>query len=80
MAFVFNVADEYFFYEYVVFLVKTVSKLFEPQHEKTCLCNTRTTKAQISNLINTFIVRCLDSIIPIAALSKHSRFLAHLYS
>ena len=41
----------------------------EPQHEKTCFCHMRTTKA----LISTFVVRCLDSTIPILAIPKISR-------
>ena len=47
----------------------------EPRHEKTCLCHIRTTKARISlrSLISAFIVRCLDSIIPLFAISKISR-------
>ena len=30
------------------FLFTLLSELFEPRHEKTCLCHMRTTKAQIS--------------------------------
>ena len=41
--------------------------LYEPQHEKTCLCHMQITKAQISLHISAiwsvFVVRCLDSII-----------------
>ena len=36
------------------------------RHEKTCLCRMRTTKAQIS----AFVVRCLDSIIPLVSMSE----------
>ena len=32
----------------------------------------RTTKAQIRNLISTFVVRCLDSIIPLVSISEIS--------
>ena len=46
--------------------------LYEPCHEKTYLCQMRTTKAQPSSLISTFVVRCLDIIIPILAKSKIS--------
>ena len=37
--------------------------IYEPCHEKTCLCHMRTTKAQSDpfSLISTFVVRCLDS-------------------
>ena len=52
--------------------------LYEPHHEKTCLCHMRTTRgadypAHPHSLISTFIVRCLDSIIPILDESKISR-------
>ena len=40
--------------------------VFEPQHEKTCFCHMRTTKAQISLRI------CLDSIIPVFAIYEIS--------
>ena len=47
----------------------------EPRHEKTCLCCMRTTKEQISlrSLISTFVVRCLDSLLPLLAISEISR-------
>ena len=45
------------------------SELYEPRHEKTCLCHMRTTKVQII----TFVVRYLDSIIPLLAKSNISR-------
>ena len=38
---------------------------YEPRHEETGFCPMRTTKAQISLRINTFLVRSLDSIIPV---------------
>ena len=51
--------------------------VYEPRHEKTCLCHMRTTKAQISlrirSLISAFVVRCLDSLIPLIAIVKISR-------
>ena len=48
-----------------------------PCHEKTCLCHVWTTKVQISLLmctvwISTFVVHCLDSIIPLVSISKIS--------
>ena len=43
-----------------------------PRHEKTILCHMRTTKTQISTLISAFIVCCLDSLIPIVAISDFS--------
>ena len=50
---------------------------YEPSHGKACLCPMRTTKAQISlrihSLISAFVVRCLDSIIPLLAIVKISR-------
>ena len=47
---------------------------FEPRHEETCFCQMRTTKAQISlrSLISTFVVHCLDSIIPLVSISEVS--------
>ena len=46
------------------------------RHDKTCLCNMRTTKAQISlrirAVISAFIIRCLDSIIPLVSISEIS--------
>ena len=49
-------------------------KSYEPRHEKTCLYHMRTTKVQISlgirSLISTFVVRCLDSRIPLVSISK----------
>ena len=52
--------------------------VYEPHHEKTCLCNMRTKKgadqpAHSRSLISAFIVRYLDSIISILAKSKISR-------
>ena len=38
----------------------------EPRHEKTFLCYRRTTKAQVS----TFVVQCLDSIIPLLVIAE----------
>ena len=47
--------------KYFIFIWTPV--IYEPHHEKTCLCHMRTTKVQIMrSLISTFIVRCLDSI------------------
>ena len=43
-----------------------------PHHEKTCLCNMRTTKAHPRSLISAFVVRCLDSIIPLVSISTIS--------
>ena len=57
-------------------MVVVMIVLFEPRHEKTCFCTMRTTKAQIS----TFIVRSLDSIIPVVAMSLNVKPLASLYS
>ena len=37
----------------------------EPRHEKTGLCHTR-------SLISAFVVRCLDSIIPLVSISEIS--------
>ena len=46
---------------------------YEPRHEKTCLCNMRITKAQVSlHIISAFVVRCLDSIIPLVSISEIS--------
>ena len=47
--------------------------VFEPCHEKTCFWPMRTTKTQISLRISTFVVRFLDSIMPILAKSQISR-------
>ena len=51
------------------------AQLNETCHEKTCLCHMRTTKgpdqpAHLRCLSSTFVVRCLDSTIPILAISK----------
>ena len=46
-------------------------RLFEPHHEKICLCYMHTTKAQI-RLISTFVVGCLDSIIALVSISEIS--------
>ena len=52
-------------------------KDFEPHHEKTWLCHMRTTKAQISLRIRSVwtapLFRCLDSKIPLLAISKTSK-------
>ena len=52
---------------------------YETCHEKTCLCHMQPTKMQISlhihSLISTFVIRCLDSIIPIVATSEIPRLL-----
>ena len=45
----------------------------EPCHEKTCFCHMQTSKAQIRLRISTFVVNCLDSIIPIRAIPEISR-------
>ena len=45
----------------------------QPRHEKTCLCHMRTTKAHPRSLIRAFVVRCLDSIIPLLAITQISR-------
>ena len=57
---------------------KEKSKIIEPHHEKTCLMPYANSKgadqpAHPRCLINTFVVRCLDSIIAILAKSKISR-------
>ena len=44
----------------------------EPCHEKTCFCHMQTTMGQISLCICPFVVRCLDSIIPLVSISKIS--------
>ena len=41
---------------------------------KRVLCHMRTTKVQINLRISTFVVRCLDGMIGILAISKVSRF------
>ena len=48
----------------------TETVLFEPRHEKTCLCHMRPTKVQISlrSLISTFVVHCLDSIVSLVSI------------
>ena len=50
---------------------------YEPRHKITCLCHMRTTKAQISlrSLISAFVVRCLDSTIPLLAVAEISSLL-----
>ena len=55
-----------------VFLKSLYWVLYEPHHEKTCLCHMRTTKVQIS-LISTFVVCYLDSIVPLLAIVEISR-------
>ena len=49
--------------------------IFDPRHEKTCLCHMWTTDqpAHPCFLISTFIVCCLDSIIPLLAIAEISR-------
>ena len=49
--------------------------VIEPWHEKTCLCNMQTTKAQISlciRAVSAFVIHCLDSIILLFSVSKIS--------
>ena len=53
-------------------------KIMEPRHEKTCFMPYTNNKgaaqpAHPRSLISTFVVRCLDSIIPILAKSKIPR-------
>ena len=60
-------------------LLKQVCVLFEPGHAKRCLMPYADNKGAAqpvhpSSLISTFIVRCLDSMIYILAISKVSRF------
>ena len=45
---------------------------YGPRDEKTCSCNMRTTKAHARSLISTFVVHCLDSIIPLVSISEIS--------
>ena len=57
---------------FVEFSLPTVN---EPRHEKTCLCHMRTIKVPISlrgscSLISAFVLRFLDSIIPLVSISK----------
>ena len=52
---------------------------YGPGHAKTCLMAYANNKgadqsANLRSLINTFVVRCLDSMICILAISKVSRF------
>ena len=47
----------------------SLSRPYEPRHEKTCLCHMRTTKAQICASDQHFVVRCLDSIKPLLAIA-----------
>ena len=54
------------------------SSIIEPGHEKMCLMPYANNKgadqpAHPRSLISTFVVRCLDSITPLLALSKISR-------
>ena len=54
------------------------SNACEPDHEKTCLMPCANNKgadqsAHPRSLISAFVVRCLDSLIPILAISKVSR-------
>ena len=48
------------------------NSIYEPRHEKTCLCHMLTTKAHPRSLISAFVVRCLDSIIHLVSISKIS--------
>ena len=45
---------------------------YESLHEKTCFCHMRTTKPHPLRLISAFVVRCLDSIIPLVSISEMS--------
>ena len=61
----------------IISLVKnfTIVMVFEPSHEKTCFMSFANNKgtdqpAHPCSLISGFVVRCLDSIIPILAKSK----------
>ena len=50
---------------------------YEPGHEKTCLMSNANNKGagqpeHLRSLINTFVVRCLDSIIPLLSIAKIS--------
>ena len=59
--------------------VKFFSKSYWPGHAKTCLMPYANNKsadqsAHPRSLISTFVVRCLDSMICIFAISKVSRF------
>ena len=58
---------------------KTLALVNEPGHAKICLMPYANNKgadqpAHLHSLISTFVVRCLDSMISILALSKVSRF------
>ena len=60
--------------------MKSLSNTYEPDHEKTCLILYANNKAEDQpahprSLISAFVVRCLDSIVPILATSKISRLL-----
>ena len=54
-----------------------LTSIFEPRHKKTCLSyvtNKDTDQpAHLRSLLSAFVVGCLDSIIPILAMSKLSR-------
>ena len=60
--------------------IQSIPKIHKPSQEKTCFCHKRTTKALIRlrgsahpcSLISAFVVRCLDSIIPLVSTSKIS--------
>ena len=55
---------------YTVFLASYgLVTVVEPCHENTCLCHMRTTKT----LIRVFVIRRLDSIMPLISISKISR-------
>ena len=58
-------------------LLKLSDVLFESRYEKTCFWHMRTTKAQISLRMRTvdqrFVVRCLDSIIPLLTIAEISK-------
>ena len=58
---------------------RTVTTVLNQHHNeqamrKCVLCHMRITKAQISSLISAYVVRCLDSIIPILAKFRISMF------
>ena len=44
--------------------------MYEPHHEKTCFWHNQ--PAHPGSLISTFVVRCLDSVIPLVSISKIS--------
>ena len=59
-------------------LILALWRNYEPRHEKTCFSHYANNKdadqpAHPRSLISTFVVRCLDSTIPILAKSEISR-------